>query len=127
MEINHLQVFFLAVTLHFISMLAIVGVTLYVSSIARSPFSALALSLGLFFLPKAFVQLFKRGIVYKLLNLFPINNYRTEDFLTFMSSKQEYILSSFVQNVVSTMIILLIIQLVLVCLVYWRMKQYQVA
>lgn len=126
-EMNHVQVFFLALALHFISLLAIVGVTIYVSSIANSPFSALAISLGLFLLPKAFVQLFKRGIVYKLLNLFPINNYQIEDFLTFMSSKQEYILSSFIQNMVSTMIILLIIKVVLDGTVYLRMKRYQVS
>ena len=125
-EINHLQVFCLAVVLHFISLLSIVGVTIFVSSITRSPFSSLTIALGLFLLPKAFTQLIKRGIVYKLLNLFPINNYRIEDFLTLMSTKQEFILHSFVQNIVFTMVVLLVMKIVLDGVVYFRMKQYQV-
>ena len=126
-ELNHLQVFCLAIALHFISLLAIVGITIYVSSITRSPFSSLIIALGLFLLPKAFTQLIKRGIVYQLLNLFPINNYRIEDILTFMSSKHEYILNSFGQNMALTLVVLLAIKIVLDCVVYLRMKKYQVA
>ncbi|GGB54893.1 hypothetical protein GCM10011409_35620 [Lentibacillus populi] len=125
-EINHLQVFCLAVVLHFISLLSIVGITIFVSSITRSPFSALTISLGLFFLPKALTQLFKRGMVYKLLNLFPINNYSIEDFLTLMSTKREFILNSFVQNIVVTLVVLLVMKIVSDGVVYLRMKQYQV-
>lgn len=125
-ELNHLQVFCLAIALHFISLLAIVGITIYVSSITRSPFSSLIIALGLFLLPKAFTQLIKRGIVYQLLNLFPINNYNIEDFLTLMSIKQEFLLHSFIQNMALTMIVLLIIKIGLDFVVYRRMKQYQV-
>ncbi|WP_088053225.1 ABC transporter permease subunit [Virgibacillus dakarensis] len=125
-EINHLQVFCLAVVLHFFSLLTIVGITIFVSSITRSPFSALTISLGLFFLPKALTQLFKRGMVYKLLNLFPINNYSIEDFLTLMSTKREFILNSFVQNIVVTLVVLLVMKIVSDGVVYLRMKQYQV-
>ena len=126
-ELNHLQVFILAVALHFISLLSIVAITLYVSSITRSPFSSLIIALGLFLLPKAITQLIKRGIVYQLLNLFPINNYHIEDFLTLMSSKQEFILNSFVQNIALTLVVLIAIKVILDCVVYRRMKQYQVA
>ena len=125
-ELNHLQVFCLAIALHSISLLAIVGITIYVSSITYSPFSSLIIALGLFLLPKAFTQLIKSGIVYKLLNLFPINNYRIEDILTFMSSKHDYILNSFGQNIILTMVVLLAIKVVLDFVVYRRMKQYQV-
>ncbi|MBO0994452.1 ABC transporter permease subunit [Bacillus sp. SD088] len=125
-EINQLQVFLLAEALQFIGLLAIVGITLYVSSTTRSPFSALTIALGLFLLPKAITQLIKRGIVYKLLNLFPINHYRIEDFLTLMTAKQEFILQSFTQNIVLTMIVLMVMKIGFDVVVYLRMKRYQV-
>lgn len=126
-EFNHLQVFLLVIALHFISMLSIVGITLYVSSLTRSPFSSLVISLGLFLLPKALTELFKKGIVYKLLNLFPINNYSIENFLSLLSSKHDFLLNYFVQNLVFAMIVLLVIKITLDILVYLRMKKYQVA
>ncbi|MEG0260052.1 MAG: ABC transporter permease subunit [Lysinibacillus sp.] len=126
-EINQLQVFFLAIALHFISLLAIVGITTFVSSITNSPFSSLAISLGLFFLPAALTELIKRGMLYKVLNLFPINNYRVEDFLTLMNSKHDSILNYFAQNISLAIVVLLAIKIVLDCVVYQRMKQYQVS
>ena len=125
-ELNHLQVFCLAIALHFISLLAIVGITMYVSSITSSPFSSLIIALGLFLLPKAFTQLFKSGIVYQLLNLLPINNYKIEDILSLMSSKHDFILNYFGQNIALTMGFLMATKIVLDCVVYRRMKQYQV-
>ena len=47
------------------SLLAIVGIIKFVSSISNSPFSSLALT-----------ELFKRSMLYKTLNLFQINNYK---------------------------------------------------
>ncbi len=125
-EFNHLQVFLLVIALHFISMLSIIGITLYVSSLTRSPFSSLVISLGLFLLPKALTEFFKRGVVYKLLNLLPINNYSIEDFLSLLSSKHDFLLYYFVQNLVFAMIVLLVIKITLDILVYLRMKKYQV-
>ncbi|GIN74552.1 hypothetical protein J14TS2_50270 [Bacillus sp. J14TS2] len=125
-EINQLQVFLLAEALQIIGLLAIVGITLYVSSATRSPFSALTIALGLFLLPKAITQLIKRGIVYKLLNLFPINHYRIEDFLTLMTTKQEFLLQSFAHNIVLTMIVLVVMKIGFDVVVYLRMKRYQV-
>lgn len=125
-EFNHLQVFLLVIALHFISMLSIIGITLYVSSLTRSPFSSLVISLGLFLLPKALTEFFKRGVVYKLLNLLPINNYSIEDFLSLLSSKHDFLLNYFVQNLVFAMIVLLVIKITLDILVYLRMKKYQV-
>src|SRR5690625_2068867 len=125
-ELNHLQVFLLFIAFHFISMLSIVGLTIYISSVTRSPFSSLIISLGLFFLPKALTEIFKRGIVYKLLNLFPINNYNIYDFLSLMSSKREFLLDSFMQNIIFTMVVLLIVKVLLDIIVYFRIKKYQV-
>ncbi|MGG4169164.1 ABC transporter permease subunit [Rossellomorea vietnamensis] len=125
-ELNHLQVFLLVIALHFISMLSIIGITLYVSSLTRSPFSSLVISLGVFLLPKALTEFFKRGVVYKSLNLLPINNYSIEDFLSLLSSKHDFLLNHFVQNLVFVMIVLLVIKITLDILVYFRMKKYQV-
>ncbi|WP_282137403.1 ABC transporter permease subunit [Rossellomorea aquimaris] len=126
-ELNHLQVFLLVIVLHFISLLSIIGITLYVSSLTRSPFSSLVISLGLFLLPKAITEFFKRGVVYKSLNLLPINNYTIEDFLSLLSSKNDFLLNHFIQNLVFTMIVLLVIKITLDILVYLRIKKYQVA
>src|SRR5690625_4901489 len=94
-------------------MLSIVGLIIYISSVSRSPFSSLIISLGLFFLPKALTEIFKRGIVYKMLNLFPINNYNIYDVLSLMSSKREFLLDSFMLYNFFTLIILLIITVLL--------------
>ncbi|MFI8577563.1 ABC transporter permease [Rossellomorea aquimaris] len=125
-ELNHFQVFLSFIALHFISMLSIIGITLYVSSLTRSPFSSLIISIGLFLLPKALTEFFKRGVVYKSLNLLPVNNYSIEDFLSLLSSKHDFLLNHFVQNLVFVMIVLLVIKITLDILVYLRMKKYQV-
>jgi len=126
-ELNQLQVFCIAVALQFISLLAIVAITLYVSSITRSPFSSLLIAIGLFLLPKALTQLIKRGPIYHLLNLFPINNYPVKDFLTLMSAKKEFFLAQFMQNMILTMVFLVAIAIIFYFAVYQRMKQYQEA
>lgn len=126
-ELNQLQVFSLAVVLQFIGLLAIVAITLYVSATTRSPFSSLLISLGLFLLPKALTQLIKRGPIYHLLNLFPINNYPVKDFLTLMTTKTEFFLAHFLQNMILTMAVLVSIAIIFNLFVYRRMKQYQEA
>ncbi|GKV68961.1 hypothetical protein NCCP2716_14590 [Sporosarcina sp. NCCP-2716] len=126
-ELNQLQVYGLAVALQLIGLLAIVGITLYISSATRSPFSALLIALGIFLLPKALTQLVKRGPIYHLLNLFPINNYAVQDFLTLMSTKTEFFLTYFMQNMVLTMVVLVAIALLCNWAVYQRLKQYQEA
>jgi ABC-type transport system involved in multi-copper enzyme maturation permease subunit len=125
-EFNHVQVFILVIALHFIGMLSIIGVTLYVSSLTRSPFSSLVISIGLLLLPKALTEFFKRGVVYKSLNLLPINHYRVEDILSLLSSKYDFLLNHFVQNLVFVMIVLLVMIITFDIFVYVRMKKYQV-
>ncbi|MCC5804353.1 ABC transporter permease subunit [Rossellomorea vietnamensis] len=125
-ELNHVQVFLFVIALHFIGMLSIIGVTLYVSSLTRSPFSSFVISIGLFILPKALTEFFKKGVVYKSLNLFPINHYKVEDFLSLLSSTYDFLLNHFVQNVVFVMIVLLVLTITFDFLVYVRMKKYQV-
>ncbi|REB11476.1 hypothetical protein DVB69_00760 [Sporosarcina sp. BI001-red] len=124
-ELNQLHVFGLAVALQFIGLLAIVALTLYVSSTTRSPFSSLLIALGLFLLPKALTQLIKRGPIYHLLNLFPINNYPVKDFLTLMSTEKEFFFDNFMQNMILTMVVLVAITIIFNFAVYQRMKQYQ--
>lgn len=124
-ELNQLQVFGLAIALQFLSLLAIVAITLYVSATTRSPFSSLLIALGLFLLPKALTQLIKRGPIYHLLNLFPINNYSVKEFLTLMSAKTEFFLAHFMQNMILTMVVLVAIAIIFNFAVYQRMKQYQ--
>lgn len=125
-EINQLQLYLFALALHFFSVLFIVGITLFVSSITNSPFSSLIVSLGIFFLPAALTELIKRGIVYKLLNLFPINNFKIDSFLILMNAEQEYILDTFIQRIVFTMVVLLIVKIVIDVILYIRMNKYQV-
>jgi len=125
-ELNNMQVFFLVIAVQMVGILSIVGMTLFVSSITKSPFISLAISLGVFVTPYLLGTIFQSGIIAKILNLFPIQNYQVEKMLTIMQTNTVYFFDSFFSNVILTICIALVIKLIADVTIYYKIKYLQV-
>lgn len=125
--INLLQVFFLTRGVQIINILVIVAMTCFVSSMTKSPFSSLAISLGAFFGPELLSRIFNKGFPAKLLQLFPINNYGSVKILQLIQLKEGFLFSTAVMNLVGLLLIFLLAKAVFDLLVYWRMKHYRLS
>ncbi|GGP16959.1 ABC transporter permease [Oceanobacillus neutriphilus] len=126
LEMNNLQAYLLVIGVQLLGLLSVVGITLLISSMTKSPFISLAVSLGIFFLPYLSGQIYQTGIVAKILNLFPIQHYQVEEMLTKMEDNSFFFFSSFIPNVILTIGVTLIIKIGADLLVYFRMKYSQV-
>ncbi|WP_100329967.1 ABC transporter permease subunit [Bacillus xiapuensis] len=126
MEMNNLQVYLLVIGVQMIGVLLIVGMTLLISSMTKSPFISLATSLGAFFLPYLLGKIFQTGTMAKILNLFPIQHYQVEDMLTIMETDFVYFLHAFIPNVILTICFALVIKITADLIIYFRMKYLQV-
>lgn len=125
--INLLQVFFLTRGVQIINILVIVAMTCFVSSMTKSPFSSLAVSLGAFFGPELLLRIFDKGLPAKLLQLFPINNYGSVKILQLIQLKEGFLFSTAVMNLVGLLLIFLLAKAGFDLLVYWRMKHYRLS
>lgn len=124
-ELNNMQVFFLVIAVQMVGILSIVGMTLFVSSITKSPFISLTISLGVFVTPYLLGTIFQAGIIAKILNLFPIQNYQVEKMLTIMQTNTVYFLDSFFSNVILTICVALVIKLIADLTIYYKIKYSQ--
>jgi ABC-type transport system involved in multi-copper enzyme maturation permease subunit len=125
-EMNNLEVYLLVIGVQFIGLLSIVGITLLISSMTKSPYASLAISLGVFFLPFLLGQVFQTGIIAKILNLFPIQNYQVEEMLTIMQTDAVFFFTNFTPNVILTICIALVIKVVADLIVCLKIKYSQV-
>lgn len=125
-EMNNLQVYLLVIGVQMFGLLSIVGITLFISSITKSPFISLAISLGVFFLPFLLGQVFQTGVKAKILNLFPIQYYQVEEMLTIMQSDTFFFFNAFIWNVILTICTALSIKIGLDLIVYLKIKYSQV-
>lgn len=123
---NNFQVYLLVIGVQMIGVLSIIGITLLISSMTKSPFISLAISLGIFFVPFLLGKIYQTGIVAKILNLFPIQNYQVEEMLTKMQSNTFFFLDSFIPNIILTIGVALIIKVVANSILYFKMKYSQV-
>lgn len=120
---NMLQAYLFGVVFQLIGVLFIAGVTMLISSLSSSPFSALAISLGLFVIPQPLTHIFMSGIPNKILYLFPINTFEIDKVLLWMSRDNMFFFHSFVANVALILIVLLVTKVVLDTSIYVRMKK----
>ena len=125
-ELNNIQVFFLVIAVQMVGILSIVSVTLFISSITKSPFISLAISLGVFVTPYLLGTIFQSGIIAKILNLFPIQNYQVEKMLTMMQTDTVYFFDSFFLNVILTICVALVIKLIADFTIYYKIKYSQI-
>ncbi|PTO40551.1 ABC transporter permease [Enterococcus mundtii] len=123
LEWSMLQAYMFGVVFQLIGVLFIAGVTMLISSLSSSPFSALAISLGVFVIPKPLTHIFMSGIPNKILYLFPINTLEIDKVLLWMSRDNMFFFHSFVANVALILIVLLVTKAVLDTSIYVRMKK----
>lgn len=126
MEMNHLEVYLLVLGVQFIGIISIVGSTLLISSMTKSPYASLAISLGVFFLPFLLGQVFQSGNIAKVLNLFPIQHYQVKEMLTIMETDAVFFFNHFTPNVLLTITIGLVIKVLSDLMVCLKMKYSQV-
>ncbi|MDA9461659.1 hypothetical protein B835_1563 [Enterococcus mundtii 3F] len=123
LEWSMLQAYMFGVVFQLIGVLFIAGVTMLISSLSSSPFSALAISLGVFVIPKPLTHIFMSGIPNKILYLFPINTLEIDKVLLWMSRDNMFFFHSFVANVALILIVMLVTKAVLDTSIYVRMKK----
>lgn len=102
LEWNMLQSYMFGVVFQLIGVLFIAGVTMLISSLSSSPFSALAISLGVFVIPQPLTHIFMSGIPNKIMYFFPINTFEIDKVLLWMSRDNMFFFHSFVANVALT-------------------------
>ncbi|MBO1299350.1 MULTISPECIES: ABC transporter permease subunit [unclassified Enterococcus] len=122
LEWNMLQGYMFGVAFHLIGLLFIAGVTMLISSLSSSPFSALAISLGVFVIPQPLTHVFISGVPNKILYLFPINTFEIDKVMLWMSRDNMFFFHSFVANITLILIGLLVTKVVLDIIIYVRMK-----
>ncbi|WP_195273224.1 ABC transporter permease subunit [Enterococcus mundtii] len=123
LEWNMLQSYMFGVVFQLIGVLFIAGVTMLISSLSSSPFSALAISLGVFVIPQPLTHIFMSGIPNKIMYFFPINTFEIDKVLLWMSRDNMFFFHSFVANVALILIVLLMTKAVLDTSIYVRMKK----
>lgn len=126
MEMNNLQVYLLVIGVQLLGLLSVVGITLLISSLTKSPIISLAVSLGIFILPYLLGKIYQIGLIAKILNLFPIQHYQVEEMLTKMDSNMFFFLDNFIPNVILTIFFVLTIMIVVDIIIYFKMKYSQV-
>lgn len=124
---NHLQIYFLILIMQLIGLGFVEGVTLLVSAFMRSPMSALAVSLGLYILPLLLMQIFKTGLVNKILYLFPINNLNIQNTLSALYSTNAFLFHSFFSNIGFTFIFMILIKVGMQISCFIRIKRWKFA
>lgn len=125
LEVNNLQIYLLILIFQLAGLLALLGVTLFISAVTKTTFSSLAISIGLFFLPLGLISLFKTGFINTLLYLFPINLYNPEKMLTVMSSSKRFIFHNFSQNFAFTLCFLLSVKILADLFSYFKLHRFQ--
>lgn len=123
LEWNMLQSYMFGVVFQLIGVLFIAGVTMLISSLSSSPFSALAISLGVFVIPQPLTHIFMSGIPNKIMYFFPINTFEIDKVLLWMSRDNMFFFHSFVANVALILIVMLVTKAVLDTSIYVRMKK----
>lgn len=119
---NLIQIYLFSFIFHLTSLLFIAGVTMLISSLCRSSFSTLAISLFFFIIPQALKHLFLSGPINKVLYLFPINNYEIEKTIQWMSRDDMFFFSSFSTNAIFVIIVMILLKVILDIILYSRMS-----
>lgn len=122
---NHLQIYFLILIMQLIGLGFIEGVTLLISAFMRSSMSALAVSLGLYILPLLLIQIFKTGLVHKILYLFPINNLNIQSTLSTLYSTNAFFFHSFFLNIGFAFVFMILIKVVMQIFCFHHMKHWK--
>ncbi len=124
LALTHGQIYLLLLLIYVFDLLFVIGVSLLISANMSAPFSALAIGLGVFFLPQLLLQLFTSGWPNTMLYLFPINHpYQT--LLAMLGYDGQFILKENVHNFFLLLAVLLAGKILTDCGSYYRAKRWQ--
>ncbi|EGE54715.1 hypothetical protein SPB_1078 [Streptococcus parauberis NCFD 2020] len=112
LPMNFLQLYFTVLIYQFLGLLVITSMTSLISYYTKSSFTTLSLSLGLFFLPQLMLQVFKEGIINKLLTFCPIANNDIELTLLKLSNSEGFIFSNFYLNYGAIIIVMIMMVII---------------
>lgn len=124
---TNLHAYLFGLVFHLIGLLFIAGITMFISSLSGSPFSALAISLGIFFLPQVLTNVFLEGIPNKILYLFPINTMAIDKVMFWMSRDNLFFFHTFLANITLIVGVMFVLKIVFDSVTYFRMKRLSVA
>lgn len=125
-ELNHLQIYLISILIHLVGLTFVIGITLFISSCTKTSFSALAITLGLFFLPEFLINMVSMKTLKKLLQIFPINHFNIQNLLGMLGYEGNFFLPDFYKNIFILVIFLLLMKFLFDSLSYslgkkWRM------
>lgn len=121
---SHWQTFLLILFLQVTGLLFTMGLILWISSFFKTTISAFATSLGLFFLPVLLKELFKTGVINKLLYLFTIN-FADPFVILPMLNSDRYLAYTFTLNATIILLFLGVCSVLFSILAYHHIKNWQ--
>lgn len=124
--LNNIQVLFIAFLVQFVGLMATMGITCLISSMTKSPFTSLTISVGLFFAPELLTNIFRNGAVSKFLLYFPINHSSVEKMFIILSSQDYFIFNTFTGNLIFILSLMLVFYLGMNTIVYSKMRYLNV-
>lgn len=123
-SMNFMQLYLIVFIYHVIALLFVSAVTALISYFTKNTFVTLSVSLGVFFLPLLLAQLFKGGVIGKLLTLFPISNMSADSMLLKLSNSETFFFSNFYLNY-SFLLVVMMAAAVFFLVVIVRKQQLQ--
>lgn len=116
---NLLELLIHLVLFQFVGMLFIMGTTILISSLTKSPLATFATFVGIFLAPAFLMNIFRDGVINKILTIFSVSTSETEGLLLKLSSSKGFFFNDFTANGITIIIIRLILML-LCCLISYR-------
>ena len=118
-HMNLLELLIRLILFQFVGLLFIIGVMVLISSLTKSPLATFASSVGMFLAPDFLMNIFRDGLINKILTIFSISTDGTEGLLLKLSNSKGFFFNDFTTNAISVIIVRLFLML-LCCLITYR-------
>ena len=118
-HMNLLELLIRLILFQFVGLLFILGVMVLISSLTKSPLATFASSVGMFLAPDFLMNIFRDGLMNKILTIFSISTDGTEGILLKLSNSKGFFFNDFTANGVSVIMLRLSLML-LCCLMTYR-------
>ncbi|MBP2621893.1 ABC transporter permease [Streptococcus panodentis] len=112
-QMNLLELLIHLIVYQFVGLLFMVALTVLISSLTKSTLVTFATSVGIFLAPDFLMNIFRNGVINKLLTIFSVSTNEIEGILLKLSSSKGFFFDDFTSNGVAIMVIRLL--LVFVC------------
>lgn len=125
-ELNHLQIYLISILIHLVGLTFVIGITLFISACTKTSFSALAITLGLFFLPEFLINMVNAEKLKKLLQIFPINHFNIQNLLGMLGYEGNFFFPDFYKNIFMLAVFLLLMKFLFDSLSYSFGKKWRI-